>query len=84
MVVLHRRAAQTCRYSAAAVARRRRCRCWHDGPQGLCVLLDARCKHAHHCRYLKDVKLGQGLSLAQALASNLGPKIQGQVRGVAG
>ncbi|KAI7841657.1 hypothetical protein COHA_004677 [Chlorella ohadii] len=31
--------------------------------------------------YLKDVKVGQGLSLAQALASNLGPKLQGQVGG---
>lgn len=41
--------------------------------QAACVLL------LHSCRYLKDVKVGQNVSLAQALASNLGPKLQGQV-----
>lgn len=35
-------------------------------------------------RYLKDVKVGQGLSMAQALAGQLGPKLQGQVRRGAG
>lgn len=41
--------------------------------QAACVL------PLHSCRYLKDVKVGQNVSLAQALASNLGPKLQGQV-----
>ena len=43
--------------------------------QAACVL------PLHSCRYLKDVKVGQNVSLAQALASNLGPKLQGQVCG---
>lgn len=30
------------------------------------------------CSYLKDVKVGQGLSMAQALAAQLGPQLQGQ------
>lgn len=32
------------------------------------------------CRYLKDVKVGKGLSLAQALAAQLGPKLQSERR----
>jgi len=34
----------------------------------------------HPCRYLKDVKIGGGLSLAQALAAQLGPKLQSERR----
>ena len=57
--------------------------CWgHPGsapclpPQRLSPLLCL----LPNAQYLKDVKVGQGLSLAQALAGSLGPKLQGQVR----